>query len=424
VRQKNVKNILFKNLLDACGGALGFWLLGYGFAYGEGPTFIGGSNFALKGITTGYDYAFFFFQFAFAATAATIVAGTVAERCKMVAYLCYSLMLTGFVYPVVVRSIWSSYGFLSAFSDSSINMIDFAGSGVVHMTGGLTALIAAIVLGPRKGRFYDADGNPLMEPATWPAHSTAMQMLGTFILWFGWYGFNPGSVLTISTESTGDVASLVAVNTTLGACAGAVSAMFTSTLFANRKNGIVTYDLGYTMNGCLTGLVAITAGCATVDPWAAVVIGIVAGWLYLLGSKLLVKFRIDDAVDAIPVHMVGGAWGMISTGLLTSPSRRLLAFGSSDHAGWFYEWGRGSGDFTLLGIQLLSVLYIIAWTGVMMGIFFLVLNYFNLLRVDQLEEEAGMDISRHGGPAYDLDAGAAQPEDVIALNSSRHGLAA
>ena len=187
VRQKNVKNILFKNLLDACGGAIGFWTLGYAFSYGEGPWYIGLSNFALQGLSTGPEYAFFFFQFAFAATAATIVAGTVAERCKMVAYLCYSLMLTGFVYPVVVRAIWSSAGWLSKFAPEEklfmgVGMIDFAGSGVVHMTGGATALVVAIILGARKGRFRDEDGNPLAEAASFPPHSVGMQMLGTFIL--------------------------------------------------------------------------------------------------------------------------------------------------------------------------------------------------------------------------------------------------
>jgi len=426
IRAKNVKNIVLWNLLDSCGGGLMFWICGYAFAYGgddasKGVTYIGNSGFFLTG---DIQYEMFFFQFAFACALSSIVAGTIAERCKMTAYLGYSTFLVGFVYPILAHAFWSPNGFLANHGKDPLwgsGAIDLAGSGPVHMTGGVTALVAAIILGPRIGRFYDRQGKPLEEPHNFAPHSVALQFLGTFCLWFGWYGFNPGSVLMISTESTGDVASLVAVNTTLGACAGAVSAMFTSTLFSNHKNGIVTYDLGYTMNGCLTGLVAITAGCATVDPWAAVVIGIVAGWLYLLGSKLLVKFRIDDAVDAIPVHMVGGAWGVISTGLFTTPSRRLLAFGSSDHAGWFYEWGRGSGDFTLLGIQCLSVLYIIGWTSVMMGFFFLVLNFFNLLRVDQLEEEAGMDISRHNGPAYDLDAGAAQPEEIDALNKSRHG---
>lgn len=190
VRAKNVKNIMLKNLLDACGGAIGFYTVGYGFAYGGdtkvGSTFIGSSYFGLRDFD---NWAGFFFQFAFAATAATIVAGTVAERCKMAAYLCYSVFLTGFVYPVVVHSIWSSNGFLSAFNNESyfrdVGCVDFAGSGVVHMTGGVTALVAAIVLGPRKGRFHDEDGNPLETPVAFQPHSVALQVLGTFILWFG-----------------------------------------------------------------------------------------------------------------------------------------------------------------------------------------------------------------------------------------------
>ena len=190
VRQKNVKNIMLKNILDACGGAIAFYTVGYAFAYGGddrvGSTFIGDSYFALRNFN---NYAGFFFQFAFAATAATIVAGTVAERCKMSAYLCYSIFLTGFVYPVVVHSIWSSNGFISAFNNDTlfrdVGTIDFAGSGVVHMTGGLTALIAAIILGPRKGRFYDDEGNLLETPTSFRPHSVALQVLGTFILWFG-----------------------------------------------------------------------------------------------------------------------------------------------------------------------------------------------------------------------------------------------
>lgn len=177
------------------------------------------------------------------------------------------------------------------------------------------------------------------------------------------------------------------------------------------------------MNGCLTGLVAITAGCASVETWAAVVIGILAGFLYLVASKLLIKLRIDDAVDAIPVHMIGGAWGVIATGLFSTPERLSIAYGEEkfDNAGWFYEWHRNSGNFTLLGVQLVSVLFILGWTGVTMGIFFYVLNLFGLLRIDPLEEEVGMDISRHKGSAYDMD-GSAQPEKVDQLNSSRRNL--
>lgn len=328
----------------------------------------------------------------------------------------------GFVYPVIAHSFWSANGFLSAINADPLwgsGAIDLAGSGPVHMTGGVCALVAAIILGPRRGRFHDMDGNPLEEPNDFAPHSVSLQFLGTFCLWFGWYGFNPGSTLYISSFEHGSVASLVAVNTTLSACAGAVSAMFTSTFIDWRKTGIATYDLGYTMNGCLTGLVGITAGCATVEPWAAVVIGVFCGWFYLAGSFLLVRLRIDDAVDAIPVHMVGGMWGVIATGLFTNEARLEAAYGMTEHIGWFYEWGRGSGNGTLLGIQLLAVMWIFGWTSVLMGTYFYILNIMGCLRIDPLEEEVGMDISRHKGFAYDM-----QPTNdtaVDALNLSRSG---
>jgi Amt family ammonium transporter len=172
------------------------------------------------------------------------------------------------------------------------------------------------------------------------------------------------------------------------------------------------------MNGCLTGLVAITAGCATVETWAAVIIGFFAGLFYLMASKLLVRLRIDDAVDAIPVHMIGGAWGVIATGLFSKPSLMEAAFGMGEHAGWFYEWSEGSGDFTLLGIQLCGVLFIIGWTSVTMGTFFYVLNFFGMFRISALEEEVGMDISRHKGACYTMDE--APKEKVEELNLSRH----
>jgi Amt family ammonium transporter len=171
------------------------------------------------------------------------------------------------------------------------------------------------------------------------------------------------------------------------------------------------------MNGCLTGLVSITAGCATVEPWAAVLIGITGGWFYLLGSNLLIKFRIDDAVDAIPVHMVGGMWGVLSTGLFTSPELLQAAFGQEEHVGWFYAMARDNGDFTLMGIQCIAVLFIFGWTFVMMGVYFAILNYYGWLRIDPLEEEVGMDISYHKGSAYNIEPATA--EAVSALDLSR-----
>mmetsp|Transcript_7350 Transcript_7350/g.13495 ORF Transcript_7350/g.13495 Transcript_7350/m.13495 type:complete len:510 (+) Transcript_7350:227-1756(+) len=426
VRQKNVKNIMLKNILDACGGALGFWSVGFAFAYGGATAdkkgFIGSSGFFLADFTSGGDLIGWFFQFAFAATAATIVAGTVAERCKFEAYLCYSLMLTGFVYPVIVYSIWSSSGFLTAFNNDpafGCGMHDFAGSGVVHMTGGITALIAAKVLGPRIGRFHDADGNLLPEPHSFPPHSVALQVLGTFILWFGWYGFNPGSTLGISGEGVPDVAALCAVTTTIAAASGSVSAMFTDMLLSRRSTGETMYDITMCMNGALSGLVGITAGCSVVEPWAAFVIGIVAGWTYIFWSALLVKLKIDDAVDAIPVHFGNGIWGCIAVGLFAEPTRTINAFGEHGHYGWFYSWGNGSADAHLLAAQVCGVLWIIGWVTVIMLPYFLILNAIGLFRVDALEEEVGLDISHHKGAAYDMSGPSADVQEKFEISRSQ-----
>ena len=405
VRQKNVKNILLKNLLDACGGALGFWSVGYAFAYGAGDgsvkSFIGSDNFFLINATTGEDYVRWFFQFAFAATAATIVAGTVAERCTMSAYLCYSIMLTGFVYPVVVHSIWDASGFLSSFNKSyeggpflGVGMIDFAGSGVVHMSGGYTALCAAKILGPRRGRFYDANGNVLAEPAEFQAHSVPLQVLGTFILWVGWYGFNPGSALMVADGVYSSVAGLCAVTTTIAAVAGCITAMFTDTIIGQMKNRRAEYDLTHAMNGTLSGLVAITAGCSVTTPYAALVIGIIGGWVYCAFSRFLIKLKIDDAVNAIPVHFANGVWGCIATGIFAEPHRAVEVAGYGK-AGLFY-----TGDASLLVCEICGILWIIGWVSVIMVPFFLLLNFLGMFRIDALEEEIGLDIARCKGAAY------------------------
>lgn len=420
VRQKNVKNIMLKNLLDACGGAIGFYTLGYGFAYGAGNVFIGLSSFAITSFSTGPEYIGWFFQFAFAATAATIVAGTVAERCKMAAYLCYSIFLTAFVYPIVVRSIWSSDGFLTAFREDAYRgtgMIDFAGSGVVHMTGGATALVAAIILGPRRGRFYDEDGNVLETPVAFPAHSTALQVLGTFILWFGWYGFNPGSALAIANPESAATAALCAVTTTLAAASGAVVAMFFDSFMDSRITGEVTYDLTMAMNGSLGGLVAITAGCSVVKPWSAIIIGIIGGLVYYFFSKFLIKMRIDDAVDAIPVHFANGIWGVLAVGLFADKELQAIAGYSTADTGVFF-----GGNGNLLLVQFIGVCWIMGWVGAVMTPFFILLNAMGIFRVDALEEEVGLDISHHRGTAYDLEpAKQADVEELMEVRASRHG---
>lgn len=427
VRSKNVKNIMLKNLLDACGGAIGFWLFGYSVGYGgvdsseprEG--LVGEGLVVMNGMTTSGDLIGWFFQFAFAATAATIVAGTVAERCKMQAYIAYSLFLTAFVYPVVVYAIWGSNGALTAFNSDpmlGVGMVDFAGSGVVHMTGGFTALIAAAVLGPRKGRFYDADGNALEKPVNFPPHSVALQVLGTFILWFGWYGFNPGSALAIGNSGSADVAALCAVTTTLAAASGAVSALFTDSILGRMSSGETEYDLTMCMNGCLGGLVAITSGCAVVETWAAVIIGIIGGWVYIMGSKLLVMLKIDDAVDAIPVHFFNGIWGVVAAGLFATPAGMSSAYSNEDEtkAGAFY-----GGDGSLLAVNICGILFIIAWLTAIMTPFFILLKVAGMFRVDPLEEDVGLDISHHKGPAYELSGPKEEDVEELMVRRSQHG---
>mmetsp|Transcript_31764 Transcript_31764/g.66308 ORF Transcript_31764/g.66308 Transcript_31764/m.66308 type:complete len:528 (+) Transcript_31764:211-1794(+) len=408
VQKKNVQNTMLKNLLDACGAAIGFYSVGYAFAYGGSEdcfktgcekTFIGLSNFFLSGVV---NHIFWLFQFAFAATSATIVAGTLAERCQMRAYMCYSFALTGFVYPVVVHSIWSPQGFLSANSTDKlwgVGMVDFAGSTVVHLTGGCTALIATYLLGPRRGRFYDGRGKQLETPNPMPGHSSALQMLGAFILWFGWYGFNLGSALRITGPDQNKIVSIAAVNTTLCAAASCFAALFSNYVLVERETGEGEFNLTCAMNGCLAGLVAITAGCAVVDPWASLVIGVLAGILFLFSSRALVRFRIDDAVDAVPVHMSNGVWGGIAVGLFATKSRLEQVYGEVSDQGVFM-----GGNGTLLGVQFCGILFVIGWVTTFMFPFFCILNYLGWFRCDVLNEIAGLDLSYHGAKYGDVDS--------------------
>jgi len=402
VRTKNVQNTMLKNLLDACGAAVAFFLVGNAFAFGgqhinTATTFIGTSEFA----SVGPSPAFWFFEYTFSATSVTIVAGTLAERCQMTAYLCYSIMLAGFIYPVIAHSVWSNNGFLSSYNADPLfgsGAIDFAGSGVVHLTGGFTALLATNILGSRKGRFYDTRGEPLASPKIMPGHSIALQLLGTMMLWFGWFGFNAGSALLLDDViNVGQVAANAAVSTALSGASGGIMALFTNFIIEERRTGEPSFSIIMAMNGSLSGLVAVTAGCAVIEPWAAIFTGAVAGLIYIGGSHLLIRRRIDDAVDAIPVHMFNGIWGLISVGLCASPQKLELTFNDAKHVGWFYSWGRGSGDATLLACQVLTVLFIIGWVSFTMLPFFIWLNYKGWLRSDSLEELVGLDISYHGG---------------------------
>lgn len=385
-RSKNVVNIMMKNLMDFAMAALAFWAIGWGIAYGSSAGgFIGVSDFFV-----GYDpneagaaplLASWLFQVVFAGTAATIVSGAMAERTKFGSYLIYSAIISMLVYPVVVHWIWSGSGWLNTYTGNTTDswgFTDFAGSTVVHSVGGWAALMGAIILGPRIGRFTSTGKS---QPI--PGHNMALGALGVFILWLGWYGFNPGSQLALSSQADANAVALVAVNTTLAAAAGAIGAMFT-TWFKSGKP-----DLGMSLNGVIGGLVAITAPCAYVTPLASVVIGFVAGPLIVFSASWLEALKIDDPVGAVPAHLVNGIWGTLAVGLFATIE------GNTGTLGLF-----AGGGATLLIAQIVGVLAVGLWTVVTAGTLFYLLKVTIGLRVSAEEEEAGLDVGEHGSVAY------------------------
>eukprot|EP00947_MAST-08B_sp_MAST-8B-sp1_P001179 g1179.t1 len=388
VRAKNQQNILVKNVVDAAVGGIAFWGFGYAFAFGNGNDFIGATDFFLatsKSVNSGDDlpwladgFTHWFFQWAFAATASTIVSGAVAERTQFVGYLFYTFFITLFVYPVVVHWGWTSAGWLA-----QRNFIDFAGSGIVHMTGGTAALVGAIAVGPRIGRFkpgtkmccgaVDPENQREFKPS-----STLMQALGTLILWFGWYGFNPGSTTAIHGDGY-KTASLAAINTTLAPAAAILTVVTLMMLMGICKKPMVI-DLGTILNCALGGLVAITAGCANMRPWAAVLTGIVSVPIYLGSSKALKMLKIDDVLDASPVHCFCGMWGCLAIGIVADVNAE-----------------NATGD--QFAIQLGGSAAIFAWVFVSSGIIFGVLRLSGLLRVSDEDQLKGLDASHHGAEA-------------------------
>jgi len=323
-RAKNVQNIMLKNFTDVCVGTLGWWATGWAFAYG-GPygddilpngfigsqQFFGGDFLTYKpdGEFEGTDAMLnWFFQWAFCSAASTIVSGGVAERVNFPGYCIFSLMMTAFVYPVVVAWTWG-YGFLGA-----NNYMDFAGSGIVHMCGGVGALVGAAIAGPRTGRFENPDA---FQP-----HSLPLVVLGTFILWFGWYGFNCGSTLSLPDTATGQLAAFVAMNTTIAPATGGL------TVFLLRYGRIGKYDIGGFCNGILAGLVSITAGCGNVECGSAFGIAIIGALIYEACSSLMRRMRIDDPIDAFAVHGSCGAWGTLAAALFD------MGTGFDHYNGW------------------------------------------------------------------------------------------
>lgn len=376
-RGKNTTNILFKNLIDFVFATLAFWAFGYAFMFGASAGgFIGTTSFFIGG---GEDVAglpvmaFWFFQLVFAGTAATIVSGSMAERTKFSAYLIYSFFISALIYPISGHWIWGG-GWLSTLPFGA-GFKDFAGSTVVHSVGGWLALIGAITLGPRIGRFTK-DGKPRVIPG----HSISLVVLGVFILWLGWFGFNPGSQLA-AIGSNADVIALVAVNTNIAAAAGGLTAMLLCWLFVTKKP-----DLGTTLNGVLAGLVAITAPCAWVTPLNSIFIGMIGGAIVVYGAILLEKLKIDDPVSAVPVHLMNGAWGTLAVGIFATENGVT---------------GLIAGNSGQLIAQLIGIGAVAAWCLVMGILLFPVIIKNTVgLRVSREEEMKGLDVEEHGTEAY------------------------
>ena len=372
IRAKNTCNILTKNFLDYCMASLGFFVFGYAIMFSEGNPFFGTSGFFLVGAESAADvplWAFWLFQAAFCGAAATIVAGGMAERMKFPAYLAYSFIISAFIYPVVGHWTWGG-GWLA-----QLDFFDFAGSTVVHLTGGATALVGAMILGPRLGRFNaDGSSNPI------PGHSVPLASLGVFILWFGWFGFNPGSNLSVG---DGEAISLIAINTNLAAASAAVTTTFISWILFGKP------DLFFTMNGALAGLVSITAPCAVVSPAAAIWIGVTGGFVIVLGEGLLRIIKVDDPCGAFPVHGLCGIWGTLTVGLWGRESLGLA------REGLFY-----GGGFEQLGIQALGTFASGLFVFLSMGLVFIAIKAVLGLRVDRMEEIRGLDMNEHGMESY------------------------
>jgi len=364
-RAKNAINIMMKNLMDFSMGSLAFWAVGFGIMFGVTNTgWFGTSGFFLSDFKVGGDpwvLAFWMFQVVFAATAATIVSGAMAERTRFIGYLLYSIVISALIYPVFGSWAWGSLfngnGWLEG-----LGFIDFAGSTVVHSVGGWAALAGAIVLEPRMGK-YAKDGS--IKPIL--GHNIPLAALGVFILWIGWFGFNPGS----TTAANKDIA-MIFVNTNLAAAAGTVFAMFTSWIKFGKP------EFSMSLNGALAGLVAITSPCATVTPLSAIIIGAIAGIIVVLSVLFFDKIRVDDPVGAISVHGVNGAWGTLAAGIFNI----------------------GGTSAKIIGVQALGIVACFVWTFVTAFILFKIIDITVGLRVSPEEEAVGLDHSEHGGNAY------------------------
>lgn len=364
-RAKNAGNILMKNLMDFCIGTVMFILIGFSLLLGEDVLgFIGKPGFDIFTSYANFDFSNFVFNLVFCATTATIVSGAMAERTKFSAYCVYSAIISLVVYPIEAGWVWNGQGWLA-----QLGCIDFAGSIVIHMVGGISALVGAIILGPRIGK-YGKNG----KVNAIPGHSITLGALGVFILWFAWYGFNGAAA------ADGARLGQILLTTTIAPAVATVTTM----LFTWIKNG--KPDVSMCLNASLAGLVAITAGCADVDAIGAAVIGIVSGILIVVAVEFVdIKLKIDDPVGAFSVHGVNGMWGGLAVGLFATGN------GQNGVTGLFY-----GGGFAQLGKQALGIVTIVAWTVVCMIIVFTIIKKTVGLRVTKDEEMKGLDICEHG----------------------------
>ena len=375
VRAKNTTNILMKNLMDSAIGAIIFWVCGYAWAFGEESNFfLGYKNFFLINLPSNL-YPHYFFHFVFAATAATIVSGAMAERTRFTAYFVYSFVLTGFVYPIVVHWAWNEKGWLA--NDcwwEEISYKDFAGSGVVHMVGGVAGLLGTLALKPRLDQVVDGKHVRVF------GHTVPLMCLGAFILIFGFFAFNGGSQASITQPGDGAVIGKILVNTMIsGSCGGLTVVLIYYK--ATKK-----FTLIGCINGFLTGMVSICGGCNAVDPWASVLIGVIGGIAFGFCSELVFHLGIDDPLDAFAVHYGGGLWGVVA-----------VCFFAKD-TGVFYAWDSDSGKQLMWNIM--GALAITAWVVITTGPMFFALRFAGLLRVSGHTEEVGLDQQEHGEVAY------------------------
>ncbi len=364
-RAKNAGNIIMKNLMDFCLGTVVFMLLGFGLLCGENTFFglIGMPNLQIFTNFNNFPWHNFVFNMVFCATTATIVSGAMAERTKFISYCVYSVIISAVVYPIEAHWIWGG-GWLS-----DLGFVDFAGSCAIHMVGGISAFIGALILGPRIGK-YGKNG----KVNAIPGHSLTLGALGVFILWFGWYGFNGAAAAT--TDNLGQIFLTTTIAPAVATCA--------TMIFTWIKNG--KPDVSMSLNGSLAGLVAITAPCADVDALGSAIIGLVAGIIVVIAVEFIdIKLKVDDPVGAVAVHCVNGVWGTLAVGLFAT------GHGQDGIIGLFY-----GGGFTQLGIQALGVISVAAWTIVTMTIFFQLIKHTIGLRASKEEEMKGLDITEHG----------------------------